>query len=63
MLGWSLWQQGRRTEALNELDAILAMKKDPYLQKLRKILADPHAKKDSFPGRLSLGVRLEDLWN
>lgn len=63
MLGWSLWQQGRRDEAIAQVDAILAIKKDPYLEILRKKLSDPTATKDSYPGRMSLGIRLEDLWN
>ncbi len=63
MLGWSLWQQGRRDEAIAEVDAILAIKKEPYLVALRKKLTDPSATKDSYPGRMSLGIRLEDLWN
>jgi hypothetical protein len=36
MLGWSLWQQGRRDEAIAQIDTILASKKDPYLVLLRK---------------------------
>lgn len=63
MLGWSLWKQGRREEALAQIDAIIAQKRDPYLIKLRENLLSPNATKDSYPGRLSLGVKLEDLWN
>lgn len=63
MLGWSLWQQGRRDEAIAEVDQILAQKNDPYLRTVRENLMKPDAKKESYPGRLSLGVKLEDLWN
>lgn len=63
MLGWSLWQQGRREEAIAEVDAILAQKDDPYLRKIREQLVKPDAKLESYPGRLSLGVKLEDLWD
>lgn len=63
MLGWSLWQQGRREEAIAEVDRILSQSKDPYLAKIREQLVSGNATKDSFPGRLNLGVKLEDLWN
>lgn len=63
MLGWALWQQGRRKEAIAQVDSILAQKDDPYLRNLRRALLDPKANEKSYSGRLSLGVQLEDLWN
>ena len=64
MLGWSLWQQGRREEAIAQVDAILALNpKDQWLKEMRRRLTDPKASKDSYAGRLNLGIRLEDLWD
>lgn len=62
MLGWSLWQQGRREEAIAQVDAILLQKDDPWLRDMRNKLAAPDAKKDSYQGRINIGIRLEDLW-
>lgn len=63
-LGWALWQQGRRAEALSELS--IAVARNPHDQWLRDMYQDlqrPDAKKEDYKGRLSLGVKLEDILN
>lgn len=62
MLGWSLWQQGRREEAIAQVDAILARNPDPWLKEMRNKLTQPGASKDTYQGRINIGIRLEDLW-
>jgi hypothetical protein len=63
LLGWSLWQQGKREEAIAQVDYILSQTNDPWLRDMRQKLLDPNANKESYAGRINIGVRLEDLWN
>jgi tetratricopeptide (TPR) repeat protein len=61
-LGWALWQQGRRDEALTQLAQALAINpKDDWLRKMYENLQKPGAKKEDYMGRLSLGVKFEDI--
>lgn len=64
MLGWSLWQQGRREEAREQ--ARLALKlnpNDPWLKKLNKDLVSKKVDRGTYQGRLQIGIQLEDLFN
>lgn len=62
ILGWALWQQGRREEALSELGIAVARNpQDEWLRKMYQNLKKPNAKKEDYMGRLSLGVKLEDV--
>ncbi len=64
MLGWSLWQQGRKDEAREQ--ARLALKfnpQDPWLLKLNKDLNSKNSNRGSYQGRLQIGIQLEDLYN
>lgn len=64
ILGWALWQQGRREEALSELGIAVARNpQDEWLRKMYQNLQRPGAKKEDYMGRLSLGVKLEDILN
>lgn len=64
ILGWTLWQQGRRDEALSELAiAVKENPKDRWLSQMYQNLQKPEAKKEDYMGRLSLGVRFEDIYN
>lgn len=63
-LGWSLWKQGRKSEALDNLRrAIQLNPKDPWLQEQYKRVKSKGAGPDDYHGRISLGVSVEDLFD
>ncbi len=62
--GWSLWHQGRRTEALEQMRiAIQLNPQDKWLQEEYRKVSSPSATKEDYQGRMNLGVKLEDLFN
>lgn len=63
LLGFALWKQNRRQEALESLDKAIALNpKDEWLRKMRKDLNSEKADVHSYQGRLSLGVNIDDLF-
>lgn len=63
VLGWSLWQQNRRAEAITELErAIRLAPHDEWLRRTYKNVKDPKADRGAYQGRMSIGVKLEDLY-
>lgn len=64
ILGWALWHQGRREEALQEVRVALQLAPhDLALQKMYQALLDPRATRETYAGRLNLGIQLEDLYD
>ncbi|MGE3608982.1 MAG: hypothetical protein AB7I27_05300 [Bacteriovoracaceae bacterium] len=64
LMGFALWKQNRREEAIQALDrAIHLNENDLWLKNMRKTLMDQNATIESYQGRLSLGVNLDDLFN
>lgn len=63
ILGWSLWRQGRREEALNQLSSAMNLNpQDPWLKEMVQKLKSPGADENTYQARLNLGIRLEDLF-
>ncbi|HXH30019.1 MAG TPA: tetratricopeptide repeat protein [Bacteriovoracaceae bacterium] len=63
-LGWSLWMQNRREEARAELSKALQLNpNDPFLKEMAQKITSPTADVNSYQGRLSLGVEVEELFN
>lgn len=60
MLAWSLWQQGRRDEALGYLQRIPS-EGDSWISELKKKLSKKDARKEDFPGRINIGLSFGDL--
>jgi hypothetical protein len=63
ILGWSLWKQGRKDEAISQL--LLAMKyspEDEYLKKMYRELKSKNAGPEAYKGRMHLGIKFEDLY-
>lgn len=64
VLGWSLWKQGRNTEALAALDRAIAKNpKDEYLKDQRKRLMKNPKDPMAYQGRFSLGFNTQDIFN
>ena len=64
VLGWALWKQNRKDEAISELERAIAMKpKDPWLKEQLKKVKAKGANANSYEARITLGVDLNDLYN
>jgi tetratricopeptide (TPR) repeat protein len=64
ILGWSLWHQGRREEALQEVrQAVQLAPQDQALQTMYQALLDPRATRETYTGRINMGIQLEDLYD
>ncbi len=64
ILGWSLWNQNKRAEALAELERAIELNpKDQWLRDLQRNLGSGNASVHSYQGRLMLGVETDDLFN
>ena len=64
MLGWSLWQQGKRDEARAQLDLAIQMNpNDEYLKAMAKDLRSRKADRGSYKGRMNMGISFEDLFD
>lgn len=64
VLGWSLWKQNRRDEAIAELNKAIAMSpKDQWLKDQLKKIRSRNADSESYQARIQLGVNLGDLYN
>ncbi len=63
-LGWSLWQQNKREEALEQLMVASSLwNKTSYYPDLIKKLNSPDAKLEDFPAYVNIGVEWKDLYN
>lgn len=63
-LGWALWKQGRRAEAIGQLkEAMKLAPDDEWLKQLFKDVSVPKAGADAYKGRLKLGINLQDLFS
>lgn len=64
LLGWTLWKQGKRDEAIAQLETAMRLNPDDmWLPKMYKDIKDPNAKMDAYQARMHLSFRLEDLFN
>lgn len=64
VLGWSLWKQNRKNEAIAELNKAIAMSpKDQWLKDQLKKVQSRNADSESYQARIQLGVNLGDLYN
>ncbi len=64
MLGWSLWQQGKKEEAIEQLRVAIAISpNDEYLQQMYKDIQSPKADRNAYKGRMQMGVSFEDLFD
>lgn len=62
ILGWSLWQQNRRGEALSALQRAMELNpKDKWLKGMYAKLKSPGSGPQDYKGRLNLGIRFEDI--
>ena len=63
-LGWALWQQNRKAEAIGELrKAITLAPTDKWLKVQLAKAISKSANRDTYQARISLGVNLQDLYN
>lgn len=63
ILGWSLWKQNRRAEAIDQLKVALKMNpQDAWLKEQYKKVMAKEAGENDFQARFSLGFDLRDLF-
>lgn len=64
VLGWSLWRQNRRAEALVELQTAMKLNpNDVWLKQQLIQLNSDSANSESYQARISLGIDVRDLYN
>lgn len=62
-LGWSLWHQNKRAEAIAQVERAIALNpKDPWLDSLYSRIKSPEAGRESYEGRMNMGIRFEDIY-
>lgn len=64
VLGWSLWKQNRRAEAIDQLQQAIKMNpKDTWLKDQLKKVRGKGANAESYQTRIMLGLDMRDLYN
>lgn len=63
VLGWALWKQSKRPEAIAQLEKAIALNpKDQWLKDQLKAVNSGTATEESYQARISLGINLQDLY-
>jgi len=64
VLGWALWRQNKRPEAISQLERAISLNpKDQWLKDQLQIINSGAATSESYQARISLGINLQDLYN
>ena len=64
VLGWSLWKQNRRAEAIDQLQQAIKMSpKDTWLKEQLKKVRSKGANAETYQTRIMLGLDVRDLYN
>lgn len=63
-LGWALWKQGKRQEAIEALETAVRLSPgDDWLSTMLREVKSPGSDENAYKGRLQLGFNFEDLFS